>query len=151
MPLGIYEKVAEGRYVAYSTNGDQTNPITTVHHGRNGDTFERRLFLKADNNHVYTNISVKPISKTSDDDIGLGGNPGTSGWGVKVMADPNHTPTEKDWDSVEYGVSVDYGEGVSISDTNTVIPFWFRIESPRGINVTNKENIALQLLYTDLG
>lgn len=149
MPLGIYEKVAESRYVAYSNDGDQTNPVTTSHDGRNGDTFEIQLYLKSDDSHTYTNISIKPISKTSDDDIGLGSNSGTSGWGVKLLENPSHTPTENDWDSVEYGEQIDYASSVSIASNTTIIPFWYRIESPRGINVQNKNNIALQLLYTD--
>lgn len=151
MPLGVYEKVAEGRYVEYSTNGDQTRPITTVHHGRNGNTFEMKLFLKADDDHEYENISIKPTTKTSDDDIGLGSNTGTSGWGVKVMADPGYAPTENDWDAIEYGTALDFPSTTVISGSGTVLPFWYKIVSPRGINIGTKNNIALKLLYTDNG
>ena len=147
MGLVAYEEVSVGVYTAYSIDGLQTNPLTTVHHGRNGDTFETQLYAgrESGDSSTYTNVRVKPDSLTLDADIGSGSTPGTSGWGVKLMVDPGHTPTESEWDATDYGTTIDLA---NISD-DSKLPFWFRIESPRGEDVKNKTNIALYLMYTE--
>jgi hypothetical protein len=145
MSLGVYKINDLGAYEQHSEDGAMTNPITTVHHGRDGDVFEKQLYIIASDEHAYTNIQVKAVSTTSDDDIGLGSNEGTSGWGVKLTTQ-DYNPTETDWDAIEYGVAVDIS---SIAASTTIRSFWVRIESPRGISVGNKENIKLLLFYTD--
>ena len=145
MSLGVYKINDLGAYEQYSEDSAMTNPITTVHHGRDGDTFEKQHYIIASDEHTYTNIQIKAVSITSDDDIGLGSNSGTSGWGVKLTTQ-DYNPTETDWDAVEYGVATDIA---NIAASTTIRPFWLRIESPRGISIGNKENIKLLLFYTD--
>lgn len=146
MALGVYRQVSVGVYEEYSTDGDQTNPIASVHHGRNGTTEEKKLYVRADDAHTYTNIQVAPESTSSDDDIGSGSNPGATGWGAKLLLDTGSDPTESDWEAVDYGAAINISD---ISDSSTYIPFWFRLESPRNIRIGNKTNIVLSLYYKD--
>ena len=146
MPLGIYQLTDADEYEKFSDDSTMSNPITTVHHGRDGDTCEQKLYIKADNGSVYTNIQVKAIT-TGADDIGVGTYRGTTGWGIKLKVDPGHSPTETEWDAIEYGVAIDID--LIDADATAVRPFWFRIESPLGISVGNKENNSLQILYTE--
>jgi hypothetical protein len=147
MSLLVYEQTSPGVYVAFSISGTHTDPITTVHHGRNGDTFERKLYVgrESGNANTFTNVRVKPDSLTAEDDIGSGSNPGSTGWGIKVMVDPGHDPTEAEWDAT------DYGDTIRLSDisSDAKLPFWLRIESPRGISIQNKKNITLLLMFTE--
>jgi hypothetical protein len=146
MALGIYS-LGDGTYTEHSYDTAMTNPITTVHHGRDGTVTEKKLYVKSDNSSTYTLINVIPITLSSSNDIGLGSDAGNTGWGVKVMADPGRTPTENDWAQVEYGASVSIA---SIGSSSEVRGFYFRIESPRGIPVGNKTNISLQLQYLEI-
>jgi hypothetical protein len=147
MSLLVFEQTSPGVYTPFSVDGVHTNPITTVHHGRNGDTFEVKLYVgrETGNTSTFTNVRVKPDSLTADDDIGSGSNPGSTGWGVKIMVDPGHDPIESEWDTT------DYGDTIELSDiTNDAKqPIWFRIESPRGIDIQNKKNITLFLMFTE--
>jgi len=147
MSLLVYEQTSPGVYSAFSVDGVHTNPITTVHHGRNGNTFEKKLYLgrETGNTHSFTNVRIKPSSLTSDSDIGSGSNPGSTGWGVKIMVDPGYDPTEDDWDATYYGTTID----MSDISNDAKLPFWFRIESPRGISIQNKKNITLLLMFTE--
>jgi hypothetical protein len=147
MSLVAYEQTSPGVYAAFSVGGTHTDPLTTVHHGRNGDTFERELFVgrEAGNTSTFTNVRVKPDSLTADDDIGTGPNPGSTGWGVKIMVDPGHEPTESEWDATDYGSTIELADITG----DEKLPFWFRIESPRGISIQNKKNITLLLMFTE--
>ncbi len=147
MSLLIYEQTSPGVYAEFSVDGAHTDPLTTVHHGRNGDTFERELYLgrPSGNSSDFTNVRIKADSLTEDSDIGSGSSPGDSGWGVKLMVDPGHDPTESEWDATDYGSTIDFED----IDSDNKQPFWFRIESPRGISIQNKKNIALLILLTE--
>ncbi len=148
MSLLVFKQTSPGIYSAFSMDGVYTNPITTVHHGRNGDTFEQQLYIGREigNASSFTNVRIKPISSINTAVyVGSENSPGTSGWGVKIMVDPGHEPTESEWDMTNYGSTIDLA---NIS-TDTKLPFWFRIESPRGIAIQNKKDIALLLMFTE--
>lgn len=147
MSLLVYEQTSPGVYSDFSIDGEHTDPITTVHHGRNGDTFERELYVgrPTGNTSDFTNVRIKADSLTIDDDIGSGSSPGTTGWGVKLMVDPGHDPTESEWDATDYGSTI----SLANISTDAKLPFWFRIESPRGVSIQNKKNIALLVLFTE--
>jgi hypothetical protein len=146
MSLLVYEQTSPGVYAAFSVDGVHTDPLTTVHHGRNGDTFERQLYVgrETGNSSTFTNIRIKPDSLTSDNDIDPDGADPT-GWGVKLMVDPGHDPTEAEWDEVDYGDTIDIAD----ISTDAKLPFWFRIESPRGASIQNKKNITLFIMFTE--
>ena len=145
MSLFVYNLVSPGVYAAISVDNDQTNPITTVHHGRNGDIFETKLFLgrEDEDTHTYSNIQLTPVTLNSDQDIDPG-SPGT-GWGVKVLLDTGHDPVESEWSVVNYGAAIIFAD----ITTDAKIPFWYRIESPRNISIQNKRNIALRVTFTE--
>ena len=146
MTLRIYEQTSPGVYEAFSVDQAQTNPISTVHNGRNGDIFEMKLYVGrvVGSTHTYERIQVKPVSRTEANDIDpTGENP--TGWGVKLMVDEGHDPTEAEWDATDYGVAIDIDD----IDGDEKLPFWYRIESPRGIRVSNKHNIALLIVFTE--
>ena len=147
MSLLVYEQTSPGVYAAFSVGGVHTDPLTTVHHGRNGDTFERELFVgrESGNTSTFTNVRIVPSSLTSESDIGSGENPGDTGWGVKIMNDPGHEPTESEWDATDYGDAIDFSD-ISTDDKQG---FWFRIESPRGIDIQNKKNITLLITFVE--
>ena len=145
MSLCIYEQTSPGVYAAFSVDGEFTNPITTVHNGQTGDTFELELFVRADDTNSYTNIQVKALS--TEEDIGSGSSPGDTGWGIKLLVDPGYTPAEEDWDAVSYGTAIGIADIVSSSTTYRA--FYLRIESPRSISVKNKQNISLYILSTE--
>ena len=146
MSLLVSKQTNPGIYSDFSVDGAQTSPLTTIHHGRNGHTEELKLYLgrEAGNTSTFTNVCVTPVT-SGVADIGSGVNPGTTGWGVKVIIDPGHEPTEAEWDAIDYGA---FAEFANIS-TDTKLPFWFRIESPRGIIVQNKTNISLLVTFTE--
>ena len=146
MSLGLYEQISAGVYKAYSSAGTFTNPIITKHNGRNSDIEEKQLYIRANNSNSYTNITIVAYTSDSADDIGSGSNPGSTGWGVKLMNDPGHEPTEDEWTSTDYGASITIS---NISSSSVYLPFWFRIESPASIRVTNKTNIKLRIQYTE--
>jgi hypothetical protein len=146
MSLLVYEQTSPGVYAAFSVGGTHTDPITTVHHGRNGDTFEEQLYLgrESGNTSTFTNVQIEAIS-AGVDDIGSGSNPGATGWGIKLMVDPGHDPTETEWDATNYGDAIDLAD----ISTDAKLPFWLRIESPRGVSIQNKKNISLYLMFTE--
>jgi len=147
MSLLVSKQTSPGVYSNFSIDGAQTSPLTTIHHGRNGHTEELKLYLgrEAGNTSTFTNVCVTPVTSGAAD-IGDPSGPGTTGWGVKVMIDPGHEPTEAEWDTVDYGLAA--GPFADIS-TDRKLPFWFRIESPRGIIVQNKTNISLLITFTE--
>jgi len=149
MTLDIYEETSEGVYTAISVDGAFTNPFTTVHHSRSGDTIIHELFVRADNSNSYSAIKVKADTTDGANDVGSGSSPGSSGWGVKLWSSTSsREPTEEDWRKVNYGESCYVS---NLASSSTYVPFWVRIESPPLVQVRaqNKENIALYLEYIE--
>lgn len=146
MGLGIYSEISPSNYRAHSTSGAQTEPVVSIHDGKRGTVIEKKLFVRATDAHTYSNIQVEAKSLTVDADIGSGVNPGSTGWGVKLIAKDN-PPTVAEWSLVDYGDPVDIA---NVTDNNTYRPFWFRVESPAAESIRNKTNIALFLLYTEV-
>ena len=72
MSLLVYEQTSPGVYNDFSIEGAHTDPITTIHHGRNGDTFELELYVgrESGNTSDFTNVKVEASSLTAEDDIG---------------------------------------------------------------------------------
>jgi hypothetical protein len=152
MALHVYEKTGPGTYVQISEGDSFTNPLTTPHHGRDGNTFEQRFYVRSDNAaRTDTQIQVLVDDGTGgawvDIDPGL---PGASGWGVKLMSElpADRDATEEDWAAINYGDPVDIPD--IVLDDTVYRTFWYRIESPRSINIGNKTNIELYLAYKEV-
>jgi len=148
MGLGIYREVSAGVYSIYKVDGasDSLLPITTTHDGVLGEVVEVKLFIRNNNaSEYYTDIELEPVSKTVPSDV-IGT---ATGHGVKMRAG-NTQPTEAEWDAIDYATTLSFSDiGSSGSaDTNTYLPFWYRIECPAGAPADNKENVVLRLYYT---
>ena len=148
--LNVYNEKSPGVFEQYSVNDTFTNPITTKHHGRNGNSEEVKLFLGSDGVFDHTNIQIEAITTDGVDDIGIGDERGTSGWGIKLFrsSSAGYIPTEQDWASVEYGALIDMPDMLKTAGVQ-YNAFWLRIESPRGISIANKTNIKLAIKFTE--
>ena len=142
MPLSVFEETSPGVYTEISSDGAFINPILTMHNGQKSESIDKKLFIgrPSGDTFTYTNITIKPISTGGDNDVD-----GSTGWGVKLMSDSGSTPTKNDWDAVSYGNQITIPD---ISDDNK-IAFWYHIESPSGIDVGSKRNVALLLQFTE--
>jgi len=153
--LHVYELVSPGSYEVISEDGALTNPVTSTHDGKVGETTEMKLYVGGDDNtKTYTNIRVSAMSTAgalveiaSVDHAAGGSGRGTSGWGVKLLVDPGYDPKESDW-AINYGMTIDIAD-ITASAATTKRPFWFRIESPAGIRVENKTSISLILQFVE--
>lgn len=137
--MGI--QVTDDAFVAYSTNGDQTNPATTVHDGRINDVNDVLMYVKNDDSgKAYTSISIG-----FDDNAYPNDTEGVeSGWFLKIS--PGLTqPSEVDWAAITAGAS---SAIPNISGVGSE-PFWYRISSPRGLNAGLKLDISLELDYIE--
>lgn len=148
MVLVVFQETSPSVYEEISYDGDFSNPITTVHNGQLAETYEKKLYIgRPDGNtSIFTNITLTPDSSGTQDIDPDGIDP--SGWGVKILIDPGHDPTETDWAGVDYGGPITE-EDIGDITTDAKVAFWFRVQSPRGISIQNKTNIFLTLVYTE--
>lgn len=134
---------------AFSINGAMTNPLVDMVHGREGNEFERKVYLRSDNSDYYSGVRVKAYSAAGDADI----NPTLSeatGWGIKLLADNGSAPTDAEWDAQPWATEY---EGHATFDTftgsSTYHPFWIKLVSPAGLSVGMKSSISLVLMYKE--
>lgn len=131
----------EGSWTAYSTGGEQTNPITTVHDGRVEEPKDVLLYVRNDDAaKAYSTVVLDFTDYTYPDDI----EGSESGWSVKVKLG-SLQPSEAEW------ATVVAGDPLSVPDISGVgsEAFWYRVVSPRGLNVGLKLDIALKLTYIE--
>jgi len=148
MGLDIYRQVSAGVYSIYKVDGadDDRLPIITTHDGVLGEVVETKLAVRNDDSsEYYTSVTMIPIGKTSPSDVtGV-----ATGHGVKLSYGDTQ-PTEAEWDAIDYANSIafsDFGSAGN-ADTNSYLPFWYRVECPAGAPADNKENNTLRLSYT---
>jgi hypothetical protein len=145
MGLGIYEEATPSS--ALSDSGDYTNPLTVALNGTTGASREVRLYVRNDGSPAgrwYSTVSVQPVVDSGEDPI--------SGplftW--KLIAGDTD-PTEGAWSAVDGGNSIslsNIGSGGN-EDTSTYLPFWLRIEIPKGAPVTSFDNVTLRITHTE--
>ena len=139
--MGIQIADLDGGWTAYSTSGEQTNPITTVHDGRVEEHKDVLLYVRNDDPaKAYSSVVVDFLDYTYPNDI----EGSESGWNVKVSLG-SLQPSEVQW------AAITAGDPLSIPDISGIgsEPFWYRITSPRGLNVGLKVDIALKLTYVE--
>lgn len=134
-------KFEDAVFTPYSTGGDQTNPITTVHDGRINDVVDKLLYVRNDDAaKAYTSILLSFDDNTYPDDTeGV-----ESGWFVKIS--PGATqPSEAEW------AAIGAGQETAIPDISGIgsEAFWYRISSPRGLNAGLKLDISLKVDYIE--
>jgi len=138
MALNIYEEANPSS--AFSKDATFSNPFSVALNGALGDVYEQRLYVRNDDvARVYTDVTVTPID--GGDNIV----DGTNGFSWKVIAG-DQKPLEEQWDLQSPGNSANVG---NLSDTNTYLPFWIRVQVPEGADVTSYQGVQLEIEATE--
>lgn len=142
MSIEIVDNLAS--VTPFSIDGDQTNPVISVHDGRVNVT--RDVLLYAQNEAAtpglqYSNIVLSFVDYGIPNDTeGF-----ESGWYMKIS--PGETqPTEAQWATIEAGSDANLSD---ITPSNAYEPFWFRVHSPRGLSVGYKVDLAIKVNYIE--
>jgi len=138
MALNIYQEADPGS--GFSLDGTFVNPFSVALDGLVGGAFEQRLYVRNDDlAKIYTDIVVTPVD--GGDNIVDGSN----GFSWKILGG-DQKPLEEQWSLQAAGLGVNIG---NLSDTNTYLPFWVRIEVPQGSNVNSYQDVTLELEATE--
>lgn len=139
MALKIYPD--EGISSAYSQDGAMTNTFRQAFDGKTGQVRETRLYLRNDDaTKIYTGIVISSVSVSGRNIID-----GTDGYSWKLSAGDTQ-PTADGWRAVSEGNSISMS---AISDTTTYLPFWLRIEVPRGAPVETIDGVVLNIVASE--
>jgi len=141
MSLRIYETADPAD--AYSISGDFTHPISFSFDILTGGVTEKQFYLRNDGaSYTYSGVQITPV-----DSIGKHLVDGTAGFGWKLSSGSDR-PTESAWGVIDYGDTISMS---GISDTNTYLPFWVRVEAPRGQQVTSYNGVVLRIEAEETG
>jgi hypothetical protein len=150
MALKLYFRDSNSVYSEVTSGGDFTNPITTTHDGKNGDTKTVCLYLRNDNASLwYSNIEILPVDILGADPYGDVGYEET-GWGVKLSSEESEL-TSAEWNDIDWGtyISMDDVGSSGSGDSTTYTPFWYLISCPPNTDAQNKSDIILRVSYTE--
>ena len=149
MGLGLYFKKDDVFY-AITSVGDLTQPLTTIHDGKTGDTQTVQVYIRNnDSSKWFSNIIIKPVDL-------IDANPygdiiyTETGWGVKLN-NGSEEPTQSEWEDIEWGNEInvdDIGTNL-LANTTAYYPFWFLITCPPNTNAKIKTDIVLDVAYTE--
>lgn len=149
MGLKLYYK-EDDVFIEISSGQNLDMPLTTIHNGRRGDTITKQIYLR--NNDPlkwYSNITLKPVDLIDASPYGdVGFN--ETGWGVKLSYG-SVEPTNGEWEDIDWGNQItaqDIGSD-SIGDTTTYFPIWHLETCPPNTNAQIKEDIVIQVGYTE--
>ena len=138
MALHIYPDTIS---VAFSEEGNMSNAIRHAFDGSVGGIEEVRYYLRNDDNDKdYTEITITPIDFTGASIVD-----GTDGFSIKLRVG-NSQPTRIQWDAIEAGAGIDMDD---ISDIATYLPFWVRVEIPRGADIGSFEDVVFRIEATE--
>jgi hypothetical protein len=145
MALDVYTfNTDTSNFEKHSKNGLLTDPVQTTHDGTNGETVEKKLFLRNDDtNFFYTNLTLQPLpqTKTAVDDINF-----PEAFVTFKIIVQNEQPTENQWKSVASGSVVTFPDiGATGSGDDSYKPFWILTAVPAGTRVGNLNDIFIQL------
>lgn len=132
----------------FSNSATFTNPLAIAVDGQTGAVIARKYYVRNDDNTKYYNtITVTPVVLTGTDIIS-GVNAGFT-W--KLIAGDTE-PNEIQWGAVAAGNSISLANVGSLgsADITTYLPFWLRIEVPRGVDVQTLQNVTLQISMDEL-
>ena len=151
MSLKLYYRNSTGSYVEVSASLDYTSPIRTIHNGKDGDLKVTELYLHNDSSPSlwYSNIAIRPRDLQDANPYGDVSYTET-GWGIK-LSPGGVEPTASEWEDLDWGeqISMDDIGSDSASDVATYYPFWYLITCPPNTNAQNKQDIVLDVLYTE--
>ncbi len=120
----------------FSQDGLNDNPIRFACDGRLGGVFERQYYLGNDVDTSHTDITIIPTPNPAKDIIS-----GEDGYSIKLYAGITQ-PTEQQWNTIAAGNEIVMD---NIPDNLTFVPFWIRIEVPRGAPVDTITNTFLTI------
>jgi len=145
MSLRIYDYDEKNDlYKEISRNGMQTNPIKTSNDGVNGETVEKKLYLRnTDTNLYYTNIQVKatPSEKVRVGDISYP----EAFIGFKIVQSDTQ-PARNEWLSVESGNTAQFSSiGTSEEGDNSYYPFWVQVTIPTGTREQTITDVSISV------
>lgn len=133
MGLKIYKSATPTS--AFSTDGSFTNPISHAFDGITGQVIEKRYFVRNDDvAKNYTSIQLVLID--GGDNI-VNGSGATAGFFWKLH-EGDTQPLEEQWSQRGKGNTISLSD---ISDTNTYVPFWVRIEVPAGASIQSFQSV----------
>lgn len=125
----------------FSQDGYNTNPIRFAVDGRVGGVFERLYYLS--NNHAtstFSALTIKPVANTAKDIVN-----GVDGYSIKLKAGVTQ-PNAQEWATIDEGNTITMA---NLSDNLTFLPFWVRIEIPKGAPVDTITNTFLRASGTE--
>lgn len=140
MSLKVYEEALPT--TSFSTDGDMSNPIRHSFDGRLGGVIEKRYYLHNDDPLLYySGITLTPLDTGPDHLVD-----GTNGFSWKLKAG-DQQPVAQEWATIDDGNAISFTAiGNSIQgDVTTYLPFWLRIEVPKGADIDSFDDITLRL------
>lgn len=144
MALSVYDSPNENTAFSSGTN---TNPISLTVDGTLGATITKKLYLRNDSaSHYYTSIEITPSSNGGEDIVT--GSLSTFHW--KLIAG-NNEPLEDQWQLVSGGNTMTLSDLGSLGNatTTTYLPFWLRVNVPKGIDIQVFEHVTLEVAATE--
>lgn len=135
MALTIYEQVNAS--VGFSTDSTSVNAMRHSIDGRTGGTIERLYYVRNDDPAIsYGDIKVRPVSNPAKNIVS-----GTNGYSVKFRVGASQ-PTEQEWATITPANQITLTD---ILDTVTYLPFWVRIDVPRGAPIDTITNTVFRI------
>lgn len=144
MALSIYESANPDTSFSSGTN---TNPISFTVDGTLGATITKKLYLRNDSaSHYYTGISITPAINGGDDITT--GSLSTFHWKLIVG---ETEPLEDQWNLLTGGnvISLSNLGSLGSATTTTYLPFWLRVNVPKGIDIQVFEHVTLEVSATE--
>lgn len=144
MALSIYETPNADTSFSSGTN---TNPISFTVDGTLGATITKKIYLRNDSaSHYYTNIQITPSYNLGEDIVT--GSLSTFHW--KLIAGDSQ-PLEDQWQLVSGGNTMTLPNLGSAGNatTTTYLPFWLRVNVPKGIDIQVFEHVTLEVTATE--
>lgn len=143
MSLNIYESANPSSY--YSVDGTFAHPFSESLNGRTGDTIQKRLYVRNNDDTLwYSAVTVQPIDG-GDDLVNS-----STGYNWKLYAGDTQ-PLDAQWAGVVAGTSISLSNigSASAGDISTYLPFWVRIQIPRGASVASYQSVVLRISATE--
>lgn len=145
MALSLYEYDKDNnQYLEISQNGLQTHPIQTTHNGTNGETVEKQLFIRNDDeDYYYTDIQLTPTPATK---VRIGDiNFPEAYIGYKIIIKDTQ-PTKSEWAAKQSGdqaIITNIGT-TDLADT-AYKPLWIQVTIPPGARIGALRDVSILL------
>jgi hypothetical protein len=145
MALSLYEYDKDNnQYLEISQDGLQTRPVQTTHNGTNGETVEKQLFLRNnDDNFYYTGIQLIPTPATK---VRIGDvNFPEAYIGYKIIVKDTQ-PTKSEWSATQSGDTA-FITNIGTTDLGDTAykPLWIQVTIPPGTRIGALRDVSISL------